>query len=420
MSQPDKASEPSMDEILASIRKIIAEDPAAGKAPTAAQGEPRLPLPMRERAHVLAAMPAPKMPPLPPQPASAPEPKTAQPPPVRPSQTITGRSGDQNALNLSLLEEDLADLVEDRVAASADAKPSPTPIAGARVEATEVRPRPAVAAAPSAVIPASNGHHEPGTDWRLARPAPASAPSAVPPSESASALANGVNDALAMFARPPAKTEQPSGIGFGIGNVPPPQSKPADPRPAQVAAPDRTGGGSAGTSSPPIADAAPPAIVPAPPRYAGGNGEDSVIAAVETAANIATAPALDALAASLAAPAASSQAKGRPASVAQSAPQAAAPAAAKPRPAPPAAVIAKPAAAQQVAPAKTGAPPRPSAAGEAMPGIPVRSMEDTVSELLRPMLRQWLDNNMPRIVEKALRVEMAGMADKTGDKPPQD
>jgi cell pole-organizing protein PopZ len=38
----------------------------------------------------------------------------------------------------------------------------------------------------------------------------------------------------------------------------------------------------------------------------------------------------------------------------------------------------------------------------------VRTLEDTVAELLRPMLRQWLDDNMPRIVEKALRVEIAG------------
>jgi cell pole-organizing protein PopZ len=37
----------------------------------------------------------------------------------------------------------------------------------------------------------------------------------------------------------------------------------------------------------------------------------------------------------------------------------------------------------------------------------VRTLEDTVADLLRPMLRQWLDANMPRIVEKALRVELA-------------
>ncbi|MGH6816294.1 MAG: DUF2497 domain-containing protein, partial [Hyphomicrobiaceae bacterium] len=37
----------------------------------------------------------------------------------------------------------------------------------------------------------------------------------------------------------------------------------------------------------------------------------------------------------------------------------------------------------------------------------VRTLEDTVAELLRPMLRQWLDQNMPRVLEKALRVEVA-------------
>ncbi len=37
----------------------------------------------------------------------------------------------------------------------------------------------------------------------------------------------------------------------------------------------------------------------------------------------------------------------------------------------------------------------------------VRTMEDTVSELLRPMLRNWLDDNMPRILEKTLKLELA-------------
>lgn len=37
---------------------------------------------------------------------------------------------------------------------------------------------------------------------------------------------------------------------------------------------------------------------------------------------------------------------------------------------------------------------------------PVRSMEDTVADLLRPMLRTWLAENMPKIVETALRREL--------------
>ena len=35
-----------------------------------------------------------------------------------------------------------------------------------------------------------------------------------------------------------------------------------------------------------------------------------------------------------------------------------------------------------------------------------RSMEDTVADLLRPMLKSWLAENMPKIVERALRREM--------------
>lgn len=35
------------------------------------------------------------------------------------------------------------------------------------------------------------------------------------------------------------------------------------------------------------------------------------------------------------------------------------------------------------------------------------SIEDTTADLLRPMLRQWLADNMPRMVEKALHIEVA-------------
>jgi hypothetical protein len=41
-----------------------------------------------------------------------------------------------------------------------------------------------------------------------------------------------------------------------------------------------------------------------------------------------------------------------------------------------------------------------------------------VAELLRPMLREWLDANMPRIMEKALRIEVAESF-KVGSPPPR-
>jgi cell pole-organizing protein PopZ len=49
---------------------------------------------------------------------------------------------------------------------------------------------------------------------------------------------------------------------------------------------------------------------------------------------------------------------------------------------------------------------------------PVYPHDDTAVELLRPMLRHWLDSNMPRIVEKALRAELA--VNPPGSKPNSD
>lgn len=42
--------------------------------------------------------------------------------------------------------------------------------------------------------------------------------------------------------------------------------------------------------------------------------------------------------------------------------------------------------------------------------LPTTVPEDGAAELLRPLLKQWLTENMPRIVEKALHMEIAGMS----------
>ena len=47
----------------------------------------------------------------------------------------------------------------------------------------------------------------------------------------------------------------------------------------------------------------------------------------------------------------------------------------------------------------------PGVGADAMTGN--GSIEDATAELLRPMLRQWLTDNMPRMVEKALHIEVA-------------
>ena len=45
------------------------------------------------------------------------------------------------------------------------------------------------------------------------------------------------------------------------------------------------------------------------------------------------------------------------------------------------------------------------AVASAAPGAPPK-LDGAAAELLRPMLRQWLADNMPRIVEDALRSEI--------------
>ncbi len=44
--------------------------------------------------------------------------------------------------------------------------------------------------------------------------------------------------------------------------------------------------------------------------------------------------------------------------------------------------------------------------------LPATILQDGAAELLRPLLKQWLTENMPRIVEKALHMEVAGMASR--------
>jgi hypothetical protein len=48
-----------------------------------------------------------------------------------------------------------------------------------------------------------------------------------------------------------------------------------------------------------------------------------------------------------------------------------------------------------------------------------RPMEDAVADLLRPLLKTWLAENMPKIVERALRREMSERL-LPGQKSPRD
>ena len=63
----------------------------------------------------------------------------------------------------------------------------------------------------------------------------------------------------------------------------------------------------------------------------------------------------------------------------------------------------------------TGAIRAAEAAAASSTGV-AGPIEDATAELLRPMLRQWLSENMPRMVEKALHIEVAESV-KPGKKP---
>jgi hypothetical protein len=80
MTQPAKVQEPSMEEILASIRRIIADDEA--KPVAAEKAPPASPPPA---AKVAAPAPAPRVPQPPPAPAPAPTKATPAPPPPKPA-----------------------------------------------------------------------------------------------------------------------------------------------------------------------------------------------------------------------------------------------------------------------------------------------------------------------------------------------
>jgi cell pole-organizing protein PopZ len=58
-------------------------------------------------------------------------------------------------------------------------------------------------------------------------------------------------------------------------------------------------------------------------------------------------------------------------------------------------------------PAAPVAPDVTAVTPQAAPTVGSRSLEDAVVDLLRPMLRSWIDANMPVMVEKALRAETA-------------
>ena len=461
MNKPDKAGEPSMEEILASIRQIIADEPgmdrsAAGAAPNPLA--PRTPGADRDRPGPVAR-------------EARSQPlldrlngvlKSPQPP--------TNPFGSKRPVPF---DQDLADMLDDAGAADVAMNPAPkpadirvmpelvTPAANKSPSFPSPSPSPSAGAAkpvldgaasmppqlaPTSSPPASDSS-EPPSPFGAAEVEPPPPPpprtfgfpplrkqgfyppqSATPPRRPPQAQEPVLQDGAAATPepiRPPQPSPAPSMFGasplsslsstrFPGAEARAPQADagfapaapPPSPEPVAAAPVDdaddlplvQAVAASRAAEAKPVVES--PAPAPVPPVYdtpvdvrplAGqpGLGPETFGASGPRFAagpdnTVAAAQALDALAQGLAASAAASAFSG-----AGGPPPSAQPAAAA------------------VSPPEAEAQPMPFAAPVALTpsAAPPRTLEDAVAEMLRPMLQQWVADNMPRIIERALRAE---------------
>src|SRR5580693_453025 len=108
MTQPAKSQEPSMEEILASIRRIIADDDASKTAPRPAEPPPQAPAP----APAVRAAPPPAPPPAPPR-VAPPEPSLDEAADPEPMAEVEDQASD------------ILDLTEQMAAPAPAPKPAP-------------------------------------------------------------------------------------------------------------------------------------------------------------------------------------------------------------------------------------------------------------------------------------------------------
>ena len=431
MTSSSHASDLSMDEILASIRKIISEDPKPAAAPVAAS-------PLRAAA----------------APTGGGAPRSA-------SQIMTDRNNTPGMAGGSdparparalqpALDDDILDLMEeDRGAPMAAIAPA---VATRPIEATPAEPKPVESAKtfaiPPAVAPPSLNEMWTPREW----PRPGETTMQNTPAQGRQGMPAQSSPVRASNA-PEARLEAAiAALGQSL-------SAPPHTTPALAGAPQRL-------AEPP---AKPIVVASAPMSPPNAGPRIDVVAAVNAATRAALAQRSadeQTSAAAFAVPvedtaAAKSDAAPAPrATTAQIAPPPTAPAAAtQAHVAPPAetvkfpdilardavdaagaAVAPIPPVRQEIATVKVAPPDR--AADDGKPASPVvamhptttpapvparaeaaaslaapqanvagvQTLEDTVARLLRPMLRQWLDDNMPRIVEKAFKEELAAQA----------
>jgi cell pole-organizing protein PopZ len=350
MSRADGAPEASIEEILASIRKNFTDDAPASAVSPAAQAKTAdlrsggIPS-FRSAADVAS---------------EAQETPLPKPPRSR----------------AAAIDDDLDDLIDKKAAPApelmhpaASAAPALSPVEAAREKWAHL------------LNPGGSANGARSLDTPALKIDPASAPSAPPVSSAAPSppAATGLFAPRKGGFYPPSEPRPEPVLPLPAAAAPPPsetlvakaleQTAPAAPRPGfipSVAAP---------LMATPALDPTPvPATLSAPEpllREARSNPEPLIASATVAELPAASARALDDLVAGLN-------------SVAQ-------PVAAPPQPA----ARAQPAPPQAAPPVSIEPQPVPQTSG--------RTLEDVVADMLRPLLEKWIDENMPRIVERALQ-----------------
>ena len=434
MSNPEKRDDRSMSDILASIRKIMAQEPAVAAPPSNARAplngvsgprEPELKLPPHP-ADTAAANPASATEPVSldellaetPHAAAAAVPALKPPPATKAAPASTSpvngapewlfpRQNAPDAAKESVAEPVLQSPAKDAAAAAKVGSEAASPSPAAKLGGQSAGPAPALTEAASAatigpptpklgdlgsVVPGKTESGGPQLEAGPQRPATAERTVLGPPLP---------GPLLGEPPRVPAASEAlPEVPGADAlrrliaGVIPPsahpsvaPAAKAPDAAPAPAA--DRADDAAKVDAT---AKAASDAKVETKPAPANPPPAAKKVEAPAPTPTPAPAPAPKPAAAA-------------PASTPAPAP-APKPAAAAPAPAPKPAATPPPAA-KTAAPAPAQAIPAPKPAATAPVGV--KSMDETVVELLRPLLRDWLNANMPRLIEPALKAELEAL-----------
>lgn len=426
MSNPEKRDERSMSDILASIRKIMAQEPALAVPPNAPRPslngvsgatldlprEPELKLPAEKK-------PSEGM--TPPAPSSAAEPVSldellaetprATPPPTAAPTVKPAPAGATPASGTPSAEA--PEWLFPKPSADGPSKDKPLPVPPqARDMDAKSSALPAIDSQSASPVGKTETPEEPKAARESAPPSPAIGPPAPRLGDLGSVVPGKLDGAgpqptLAVGPPPPGVNGERSVLGPPLAG--PLLGEPTRSPAASEPLPEVPGADALRRL---IADVVPPSAHPSLAPIAKAPDPAAAKTADAAKPDGAAKPAPEIKAEAKVAPTAPPEAKKPEASTAPAPASAPVPKSAAAAPAP------KPAAA---APAPTPKPTAPVPAQKAEAPAPApaakpttspaaaKTMDETVVELLRPLLREWLNTNMPRLIEPALKAEIEAL-----------